>query len=144
MRRIFEKEEIEKTYYAFLRGRLKKRTGFIKAEIQDNYQKKFARNSRAKLAVTSYEVTNYHKGFTVVKVMPKTGRTNQIRIHFSGTGYPLLGERVYAFRKDFSVDMNRLALHCYSLRFKNPVTREKVYAVSDFPKDMAAFLSKNS
>lgn len=140
IRDVFQKEAIEKTYFSFLKGRVKKRSGVIKSAIKDNYQKRFASNSRGKMAITCYEVVNYHKGFTVVKVIPKTGRTNQIRIHFAEIGHPMLGERVYAFRKDFTVNMKRLALHCYSIKFKNPVSGEKVYAVSDFPKDMKEFL----
>ena len=46
-------------------------------------------------------VERYYKDFTVVNVQPITGRTNQIRIHFENIGHPLVGEDVYAFRKDF-------------------------------------------
>lgn len=143
MRILFQQEEtIEKVYIAFVKGRVKQRSATIRSTIKDHYQKRFANFSRAKLAITRYNVESYQRGFSVLKVMPKTGRTNQIRIHFADMGHPLLGERIYAFRKDFTVDMKRLALHCYSLKFKNPVTKQAVYAVSDVAEDMVDFLKE--
>ncbi len=142
MREAFEKEGVEKTYLAFVKGYLKKSSGQIRSSVKDQYQRKFARDSRGKSAITHFQTIRFAKGFTVIKVQPKTGRTNQIRIHFAEMGHPLLGERVYAFRKDFDVDMKRLALHCHSLLFKNPVTGKMVTVISDMPEDMARFIGK--
>ena len=141
MREIFHDGDIQKTYFAFVKGRVKEKKGTIQSTIKDFHQKKFAGQSRGKLAITHYQVVSYEKGFTVVKVQPKTGRTNQIRIHFAEIGHPLLGERVYAFRRDFNVDMKRLALHSYALRFINPVTEKTISVVSEMPQDMKEFLS---
>lgn len=77
-----------------------------------------------------------------MKVSPLTGRTHQIRIHFRDIGHPLLGERLYAFRKDFQVDCKRLALHLNEVRWQQPITHKKVMVTSDLPEDMKAFLKK--
>ena len=54
------------------------------------------------------------KLFSIVEVEPLTGRTNQIRIHFSKIGHPLVGERKYAFARDYDVKFKRTALHAKS------------------------------
>lgn len=144
IRELFQKGAVEKKYITFVKGRLKESSDVVRSGIQDYHQKKFARNSRPKMAVTKYEVLRYGKGFSVLEVQPVTGRTNQIRIQFAEMGHPVLGERVYAFRKDFDVDMKRLALHAHQLKFKNPVTGKVVEVVSDLPEDMEKFLQKHT
>lgn len=140
MMQLFQKGAVEKVYIAVVKGRIKNRSGEFCAPIKDKYQENFARDSRAKKAVTQYRVLQYAPGITVVEVRPQTGRTNQIRIHFAQAGHPLLGERVYAFRRDFDVDMRRLALHSHRLRFRHPVSGKDIQVVSEMPEDMADFL----
>lgn len=141
MMEVFHQGAVEKSYIAFIKGRLKTRSGVIHEPVQDHYQRKFAGKSRPKDAVTRYQVVQYARGMTVVHVFPETGRTNQIRIHFSRMGHPLLGERVYAFRKDFDVDMKRLALHAHDVSFRHPVVGNTVHIVSAMPKDMVEFFA---
>jgi len=140
IRRLFQDGRVSKIYLAFVRGCPHPQAGLLTAGIKDFYQQKYARTSRARSAQTRYQTIRRAKGFSVVQVQPRTGRTNQIRIHFSEIGSPLLGERVYAFRRDFEVDMKRLALHCHILRFENPVTGGRIRVVSGLPNDMAEFL----
>jgi len=141
---MFHQGRVEKVYVAFVKGRVKQSSGVIRRPVRDHYQKRFAAASRAKSAVTRYRVVDRGKGFTVVEARPETGRTNQIRIHFAETGHPILGERVYAFRKDFDVDMKRLALHCQSLGFVHPVTEKTISVASQMPGDMMDFLKRNA
>jgi len=143
MMKLFQQGAVKKTYVAFVKGIVKNKTGVIKKYIQDSFQKRYAAKSRSKLAITKYQVVKYAKEFTVVEVEPETGRTNQIRIHFSQMGHPVLGERVYAFRKDFRVDMKRLALHCCQLSFRHPVSGKRVRVSTDWPESMEAFVQQN-
>ena len=83
---FFKEKQVHKTYIAFVHGRLKEPRGKIRIPIKDYHQRKFASHLPAQSALTHYEVEDYYKDFTVVKVMPVTGRTNQIRIHFSKIG----------------------------------------------------------
>jgi RluA family pseudouridine synthase len=141
MMQEFHRQAVRKKYLAFVRGRLSRPQGEIRKPVRDYYDRKFAR-SRARFAVTHYRVKNRHQGYTVVEVFPLTGRTNQIRIHFRDIGHPLLGERIYAYRKDFSVDFRRLALHASELIFRNPVQRRTIRVVAPLPEDMKDFLQQ--
>jgi Pseudouridylate synthases, 23S RNA-specific len=70
------------------------------------------------------------------------GRTNQIRIHFSKIGHPLVGEDKYAFRKDFALRFRRTALHAWRLQWPQPRTGKITVVQSPLAKDMAEFLNK--
>ncbi len=95
----------------------------------------------AQSALTHYRVRDYHKNFTVVDVVPITGRTNQIRIHFAKIGHPLVGEDKYAFRKDFELRFRRTALHAARLEWPHPVTGKMLVAEAPLPEDMMKFLN---
>jgi 23S rRNA pseudouridine1911/1915/1917 synthase len=86
--------------------------------------------------VTKYRVVRRKKDYTILEVEPITGRTNQIRIHLAAIGHPLLGERVYAFRRDFKVKFRRVALHASGIRFTHPFTKEEMSFVSELPRDL--------
>jgi len=90
--------------------------------------------------ITQYRVVTRRPGFTVVKAKPITGRTNQLRIQFKEISHPILGESVYAFRKDFSLKFRRLALHSYKISFVHPMTKELVEYTSEIPEDMKGLL----
>lgn len=127
----FKQKNIRKTYIAFVRGSPRKPEGEIRIPIEGSS------------AVTGYKVIEKRKDFAIVKVMPVTGRTNQIRIHFKSMGNPLLGERVFAFRKDFPVKAKRLCLHAQDLDFFHPVTRRQMNLHSPMPSDLKEFLEKH-
>jgi 23S rRNA pseudouridine1911/1915/1917 synthase len=75
--------------------------------------------------------------------MPLTGRTNQVRIHFKQAGHPLVGERKFAFRRDFKLKSKRLCLHAKVLEFIHPVTKKVVSLKAPLPADMQNFLNKH-
>lgn len=141
---FFKDKKVNKTYIAFVHGRVAEPRGKIRIPIKDFYQRKFAKHLPAQSALTHYEVENYHKDFTVVRVMPITGRTNQIRIHFAKIGHPLVGEDKYAFRRDFALRFRRTALHALRLEFPRLDGNGMIKAESPLPKDMLEFLEKNS
>jgi len=133
----FHKKNVKKLYTAFLHGRMKSDHGDIRNPV-------FVRSKgRKEDALTRFRVTERRKDFTVVQAEPVTGRTNQIRIHFKQLGHPLVGESVFAFRKDFDLKFKRVALHAGFLEFTHPITGVVLSFTSDLPADMAAFLSKN-
>lgn len=138
----FQEKRVKKQYIAFVHGRVERSQGSIRIPVKDFYQRKFQRNAPAQSALTHYEVLDYYKQFTVVSVMPVTGRTNQIRIHFSKIGHPLVGEDKYAFRKDFELRFRRTALHAAKLEFPQPTTGKMIKVESPLAADMEAFLEK--
>ncbi len=140
MMELFHREEIDKTYIAFVRGRVKQARGTINRPVEDVYHKRDPRGARPKPAVSRYEVVEYHRGFSVVEWHPRTGRTHQIRIHSAEMGHPVLGERVYAFRRDFTIDCHRLALHCHRMEWRDPWTGQARTVVSPLADDLKAFL----
>ena len=76
-----------------------------------------------------------------VVLEPLTGRTNQLRIQLAKIGNPILGDDVYAFRRDFPVKFRRLALHAAFLGFMHPVSRQHIRLKAALPRDMEDFLS---
>lgn len=136
----FRVRGIEKRYLALVKGRLNKRSGFLRDYIIDQDGRKFG--EKPKEAKTLYSVLKEFDEFSMLELKPLTGRTNQLRIQLSKLGHPILGERKYAFRRDFKVDFNRLALHAFFLSFIHPVSRERVSLKIDLPQDMKKFTNE--
>lgn len=130
----FRKRSVKKVYVAFVNGIVKKRFDTIKDPIYNRNKRK------TDDAVTKYTVMEKHAAFTVIEAEPVTGRTNQIRIHMKAIGHPLVGETVYAFRKDFKLRFKRAALHAKRIEFNHPVTGEKMSFESPLAADMVNFL----
>ena len=128
---LFRQHKVKKTYIAFVQKRINQPGGRIRAAIE------------GKQAVTGFEVLERRCDFSVVKVSPETGRTNQIRIHFKGIGHPLVGETKFAFRKDYALRHKRLCLHAFSLDFTHPVTGKRVQLQADLPEDLDKFLASH-
>jgi len=139
---FFKEKQVQKTYIAFVHGHVAQPRGKIRIPIKDFHQRKFAAHLPAQSALTHYEVQEYYKNFTVVKVMPVTGRTNQIRIHFCKIGHPLVGEDKYAFRRDFALRFRRTALHAQRLEWPHLGGGRMISVEAPLPKDMADFLEQ--
>lgn len=139
---FFKEKKVEKAYIAFVHGRVEVKSGKITIPIKDFHSRKHAKHEPAQSALTYYEVDRYYKDFTSVVVVPITGRTNQIRIHFTKIGHPLVGEDVYAFRKDFALRFRRYALHAWRLAFPHVKTGEKISIEVPLAEDMREFLNK--
>lgn len=149
MMQEFHKQSVKKKYIAFVRGRLRDKRGEMRGTICSTRPPMpgakgttGTARGRAKPAITRYQVIDVKEKFSVVEVFPETGRTNQIRIHFSKIGHPLLGERIYAFGRDFPVKFRRLALHAHELSWQHPVYKRKIKVVSPLPRDMEKFLNE--
>ncbi len=131
----FRKREVKKTYIAFVHGRPRKDFDFIKKPIYNRNKK------RDEPAVTRYKVLERREDFAVIEAEPITGKTNQIRLHMKGIGHPLVGESVFAFRKDFKLRFKRAALHAKSVEFTHPVMNKRMIFRSELPEDMAKLVS---
>lgn len=129
---LFRERRVKKTYVAFIRGDDLPSEGEIKKAIE------------GKPALTRYKLIEKRKDFSVAEVLPLTGRTNQIRIHFKEIGHPLLGETRFAFRRDFKVRVKRLMLHAENLEFVHPVTMNTVSVNSKLPQDMRQLLDRRA
>lgn len=132
----FKKHLVKKTYIAFAHGIVRKNSDTLKGNVYNQKRRK------TELMITKYRVIERRKDFTIVEVKPFTGRTNQIRIHFKELGHPLVGESVYAFRKDFKLKFKRTALHAKALEFIHPVTGIKMNFDLPLADDMVNFIQK--
>ncbi len=136
----FKKGMVTKKYVAFCKGHVKKKRGRWQDYIVDKEGKRFG--ERPKIAKTRYAVCGQLKGFSVIELEPLTGRTNQLRIHLAKAGHPILGERKYAFGRDFKINFKRLGLHAFFLSFIHPVSKERLDLKIGLASDMEEFLEK--
>jgi 23S rRNA pseudouridine1911/1915/1917 synthase len=138
----FKEKKVKKTYIAFIQGKLNQKKGIIKSYIQGAWP--YKKNSRKKLAITKYKVLKQLSGFSVMKLEPITGRTNQIRLQFKNINHPLVGERRFALAKDWPIKFKRTALHASEICFEHPLKNKKISFHAGLPKDMNDFLLNNN
>jgi 23S rRNA pseudouridine1911/1915/1917 synthase len=144
----FQNREIKKTYYCFCHGHFKETFGTINAPLGrskgDFRQYTTPTHARGEMreAVTYFEVEKQTKDVAYVKVMPKTGRTHQIRAHMVHIGHPIVGDNVYSKRESL-LGFNRMALHAYSITFKTLKGEEKTLE-APLPDDFINALEKIS
>ncbi|MDF2567066.1 MAG: RluA family pseudouridine synthase [Oscillospiraceae bacterium] len=88
-------------------------------------------------AVTHYQVISHNEKYTLLKILLETGRTHQIRVHFSFIGHSLAGDEMYG---GSLCDIPRHALHCSLVRFAHPVTNKVIEISCPLPKDMKSLV----
>lgn len=88
-------------------------------------------------AITHWTALKTKNNKTLLKINLETGRTHQIRVHFSHIGFPLVGDRMYGEPLE---NIERQALHCCSVQFEHPVTGKLIKIESDLPEDMKSIL----
>ena len=89
-------------------------------------------------ALTRYETVSRHGSLTLLRLLPVTGRTHQLRLHLSAIGHPLAGDWLYG-SEDRQL-ISRPALHSARLHLIHPVTGQELDITAPLPEDMAALL----
>lgn len=135
MNHIISLHEIKRYYRCLASNKFKDKTGTINLPIgEDRHHKSRRRVSKTgQHAITHYEVIKSYKNYSLVSVLLETGRTHQIRVHFSYMNHPLLGDELYG--GDMS-RINRVALHSYMVEFIHPITKETISLTKSLPFDM--------
>mgnify|MGYP004643102693 CR=1 FL=1 len=130
--------KIKKDYYAVVSGKFEGR-GTIDLPIRRVRESIIERGvfDDGERAVTHYEAIKTDGENTLLKLNLETGRTHQIRVHFSHLGAPLLGDTLYGGSCE---KINRQALHCKTIYFTHPITHEKITVDCDFPKDFEGLI----
>ena len=126
-------DSTEKHYYALVEGAPEQPEGTIKSWlIEDSKQKVHSTRNQenAKFAVTHYKVIKPVDNYTLLDVVTETGRKNQIRVHLSDLGCPIVGDRKYGASAEF---IRRIRLHAYSLTFPHPETGKSFTILSHMP-----------
>ena len=127
-----------KTYYAVVGGDVTQKygtAGEIIAPIARVSESIINREVRpdGQYAHTVFKVIKSNKSMSFLEISLITGRTHQIRVHFSSIGHPLIGDDLYGGDVSF---MNRQALHCGSAVLVLPEKRDKINVIAPFPDDM--------
>ena len=122
LQKQFSERTAKKTYVAIVKGILNPRKALIDLPIARNgsVPSTFMIHAKGKPAQTEYEVLNDNGDFSLVKLMPKTGRTHQLRVHLSYLKHPILGDRVYDKTITKAEAENRMLLHAQSLEITIP------------------------
>jgi len=141
----FRNRTVEKIYHAMVQGHLDPTTGTIDAPI-DRHPKedhRFAVVATGKESITHYEVIEFYRGVSMAKIELETGRTHQIRVHFSALHHPLVGDTTYGADPVLakSLQMARPWLHAAQLRFAHPVTGQALEFHAPYPADLTRSLA---
>ncbi len=123
LQKQFSKRKVKKTYIAIVKGTPKDREAHIELPIErnPNHPSQFRVGANGKYAATTYEVLESKNGKSMVKLMPETGRTHQLRVHMAHIGNPIIGDIVYGKNAD------RMYLHAQRLEITIPGGERKVF-----------------
>lgn len=133
----------QKVYYAVAEGEIETNSGAIDAPIALAHGSLIQRcvcgqDGQGRPSRTEYTVIARGGGHTLLRVVPVTGRTHQIRVHFASIGHPLAGDDLYGGR---ITQIARPALHCGRLSFLPPEGGERRTCEAAFPEDIRALLA---
>ncbi|MFA5173355.1 MAG: RluA family pseudouridine synthase [Candidatus Paceibacterota bacterium] len=143
LKNLFQERKIEKTYLAVVHGFIKEDKGEINKPIglkSGTIKHSVFSEKLAKPALTFFQVIKRVENggdFSVLKVMPKTGRTHQIRVHLASLNHPILGDKLYGKKTDKEIP---LYLHALSLEFPL-LDGTKIRLEADPPEIFEKFLS---
>ncbi|MCF6148449.1 MAG: RluA family pseudouridine synthase [Candidatus Kuenenia sp.] len=153
----FEKRLIQKEYIAVVEGEMVFDSNEINMPIgrhKADRQKMAVRRDIGKSAVSVYEVIERFRGYTLVKIMPKTGRTHQIRVHMQAIGHPIVADAMYSKQDScYHADLlgmerpldeepiiDRQALHAHRIEFFHPVLDKQMAFQVDLTEDVASLV----
>ena len=91
-----------------------------------------SKNKEGKEAITHYSVIRNNSNYSLVQIFIDTGRRNQIRVHLSELGYPIVGDKKYRCKTN---PIKRLCLHANILEFIHPVTEKLIHIESEIPSE---------
>lgn len=124
----FSNREITKKYLAICNGSFSKDNGLIDKPIgrdEKDRKKMSVKSKSGKEALTEYNVLISNLKYSLVDVTLHTGRTHQIRVHFSSLNHPIVGDETYG-NKNEKIKANGQMLHSYYLEFLHPITEENL------------------
>jgi 23S rRNA pseudouridine1911/1915/1917 synthase len=141
LKRAFKEREVEKRYHAVVQGHLDPLRGTIDAPIDRHptADYRYAVLSTGKPSVTHYDTVEAFRAASLVDVRLETGRTHQIRVHFSALRHPCVGDLTYGADPTLAarLGLQRQWLHARELAFRHPRTQDEVRFVSEYPEDLA-------
>jgi 23S rRNA pseudouridine1911/1915/1917 synthase len=144
LKQAFRDRTVHKVYHAIIQGLADPLSGTFDAPIgrHPKAEFKFAVMNDGKHSVTHYETLEAFPSASLVEVVLETGRTHQIRVHFSAFRHPLVGDTMYGADPKLAakVQLDRQWLHAKKLSFVHPTKGETVEFESEYPADLAKAL----
>ena len=138
----FSGREVEKTYLALVRGKVRDETGRITKPIARDPVRRTRMTAgleKGREAITEFRVLQRFEKFTYLEVRIGTGRTHQIRVHMLSTGHPVAGDLVYGPAKQ--PDAPRMFLHAWRIVFDSPATNQRVTVEAPLPAELTGWLA---
>lgn len=145
----FQGRDVYKTYYAFVYGVPKERRGTINFPIgrsRKDFRLRSAQpkaRGRMREAVTKYEVVGETDTHTLLKVIPETGRTHQIRVHLKAIHHPIVCDPLYAPNRPCDLGFTRLGLHAAALDLPMP-DGSRLLIEAPLPEELAVVAGRFS
>ncbi len=156
----FERREVTKEYRAIVRGVVANDGDIIRTFLKPHpkHRQKMivcAEEENARESVTTYEVLERFEGFSYVRLLPKTGRTHQLRVHMRHIGYPIVADALYAGHDRLTVGeisgkpddpgaadvlIDRQALHAFRLEITHPLSERRMLFEAPLTDDMSRLL----
>ena len=158
------RRQIEKQYIAICWGRLEQEYGMIDSPIGITkhavvYTRRVIDADRGKPSVTEFSVERRLRGFTVVRLRPRTGRAHQLRVHLTSLGHPIVGDKIYGPDETFYLRfieqgvtdellekllLPRHALHATKVTLRHPRTQQACVFEAPLPGDMETFIAEHA
>jgi 23S rRNA pseudouridine1911/1915/1917 synthase len=148
----FQQRQVSKTYIALVEGKLAQESGRIELAIGRDPKRRIRMTTRQKAAGrarearTDWRVLSRLDGFTLVEVQLHTGRTHQIRVHFSALRHPVVGDTLYGAARREHIgktplpELSRNFLHAARLVFAHPRMGSAIDVRAPLPADLRAYL----
>jgi 23S rRNA pseudouridine1911/1915/1917 synthase len=132
---------VDRRYVTVVEGDMEKDTDTVRSWLTDHtfYVSSSPTDDGGKEAITHYKTIKRANGYSLVELQLETGRKNQIRVHMSELGHPVVGDRRYGSEID---PLGRMALHAFKLCFYHPVTGELMEFETPYPGNFKNLLMK--
>lgn len=145
----FRERRVEKTYVALLHGKIKGSAGTIELPVARDLRRRSrmtARRREGRAARTDWRARLRLDSFTLIEADLRTGRTHQIRVHFSALGCPVVGDTLYGAPRqervgsEFLPPLDRNFLHAARVAFVHPRTDRRIEVRAPLPPELANYL----
>jgi 23S rRNA pseudouridine1911/1915/1917 synthase len=137
---VFSRHDIQRKYWAIVEGVVKKNEGTIRSHLAEDRNLRVHSTKdpeKGKAAVTHFRVLQRFSKLTSLEVILETGRKNQIRVHLSEMGHPIVGDRSYGSTQN---PLGRMGLHAFHLGFAHPVTGKPLLFQTDPPPEFLRYI----
>ena len=144
LKQQFRDRTVTKVYHALAQGHMDPTEGTIDAPIDRHPREdyRFAVVADGKPSITHYKALEFFPAVSLLEIELETGRTHQIRVHFSALRHPLVGDMTYGADHTIAnrLEITRPWLHARELKFTHPASGSEIAFFSDYPSDLTRSL----